>query len=356
MPRLLSKTCRNRQSSARATLHTKVDAEIAARFGAQNFRAPPMLAPLLIRSFSGRARFISACPCASNTTCRCAISPAFLTTFSVFESRTVPSITRCFARRTRSRPRSSKFETTFVTPPSLAVTKRYWRQNGKTRWAWLFRTPQASLFQIEDHRDAKTFDALFPSGFRGVLVTDCYAVYTRRQDILHAYCGAHVLCEAKKVLELAPASVSAQRFVYDFRLLMRRGEEFRAADDLDGLDDTRRRFHYLATNSRYQDHADIERLQARLARHEPAFTMFLSRPDIPWHNNATESDLRPLCSKRNVSRQTRSDAGATALGIWVSVTQTLRKNALRLGPWFADAMERRREGRAPPSVFAAAPT
>jgi transposase len=229
-----------------------------------------------------------------------------------------------------------------------------WRQNGSVHWAWLFRTPHASLFHLAPHRDAATFDGLFPRGFVGVLVTDCYAVYTRRKDILHAYCGAHVMCEAKKLLELEP-SASASTFVSDLRWLFHRSEVARQSGNLDDLDAMRRKFHFLATNERYHGDADIERLQARLAKYEPGFTMFLSRADIPWNNNGSERDLRPLCLQRKVSRQTRSDRGAAALSCWMSITQTLRKNGLPFGPWFARAEENRRAGLPPPSVFHPSP-
>jgi transposase len=225
-----------------------------------------------------------------------------------------------------------------------------WRQNGAVHWVWLLRTPQASLFHVTERRNAETFDALFPRGFIGVLVTDCYAVYTRRKDLLHSYCGAHLMCEAKKILELEP-SPAASEFVHDYRWLLRRSELARETGDLDELDAMRRKFHFLATSARYQGDDDIKRLQARLKKYEPSFTMFLSRADIPWNNNATERDLRPFCLQRKVARQTRSDRGALALGTWMSVTQTLRKNDLPVGPWVAQSQKNRRHRRPPPSVF-----
>lgn len=224
------------------------------------------------------------------------------------------------------------------------------RQNGDTHWVWLLRTPSASLFHLARHRDAATFDALLPRGFTGVLVSDCYAVYTRRLDLIHAYCGAHVLCEAKKIAELEPCP-SANEFVYALRWLYRKAEEVRESGDLDALDRMRNRFHFLATNARYHGNPDIERLQARLKKYESGFTSFLGRNDIPWNNNASERDLRPLCLHRKVSRQTRSERGAHALGTWMSITQTLRKNHLPFGPWFALATKNLRAGLPPPSVF-----
>jgi transposase len=226
-----------------------------------------------------------------------------------------------------------------------------WRQNGSIHWVWLLRTPQASLFHVAEHRDAETFDALFPRGFEGVLITDCYAVYTRRQDILHGYCGAHVVCEAKKILELEPCP-PASAFVNDLCWFFRRSEVLRQQGDLEALETMRGKFHFLATNSRYHGNEDIERLQARLFKHEPGFTMFLGRIDIPWNNNASERDLRSGCLHRKVVRQTRSDRGAIAFGHWMSVTQTLRKNRLPFGPWVALAAQNHRAGLPPPSVFA----
>ena len=65
-------------------------------------------------------------------------------------------------------------------------------QDGLGAWAWLARTDQASLFRIELSRASWVAEQLLGSGFVGVVCSDFYGVYTRRDDWTHAYCGAHL--------------------------------------------------------------------------------------------------------------------------------------------------------------------
>lgn len=53
--------------------------------------------------------------------------------------------------------------------------------------------------------------------------------------------------------------------------------------------------------------------------------LVLDHPDIPLHNNASESDIREFVTKRKVSGGTRSDAGRDARDTFISLYKTCRK-------------------------------
>ena len=82
------------------------------------------------------------------------------------------------------------------------------------------------------------------------------------------------------------------------------------------------------------------------------YMAFLGREDIPWNNNASERDLRPLCIIRKISGSTRSRRGSLTLAHWMSITQTLRKNGMEVEQWLPEALDAARFGRPLPSVFA----
>ena len=225
------------------------------------------------------------------------------------------------------------------------------RQDGLGGWAWLARTDQASLFRIELSRGSWVVDQMLGTGFVGVVCTDFYGVYTRRDDWTHAYCGAHVIREAKKIAELSPDDQSVE-FRDRLQGLYRDAREAQGTADPSAKRGIRIRLGRLVANATLGIHVDVARLQGRLDQHFHGVLTFVDRPDVPADNNATERDIRPLAQYRKVTGGTRSPQGSLTLARMLSITQTLRKNDLLLRDWVIGVNDAHLEGRPPPSVFA----
>jgi hypothetical protein len=225
------------------------------------------------------------------------------------------------------------------------------RQDGLGGWAWLARTDQASLFRIELSRGSWVAEQMLGTGFVGVVCTDFYGVYTRRDDWTHAYCGAHVIREAKKIAELSPTEQSVafrdrlQAFYHDAR-------EAQRTEDLSAQHGIRVRLGRLVADDNLGVHADVARLQRRLDEHFHGVLTFLDRTDVPADNNGTERDLRALAVYRKVTGGTRSPQGSLTVARMMSISQTLRKNDLPLRDWVIGLHDAHLQGRPPPSVFA----
>ncbi len=69
---------------------------------------------------------------------------------------------------------------------------------------------RASLFRVELSRGAWVAEQMLGPDSGGVLVTDFYSVYTSHDDWNHAYCGAHLVREAKKIAECFPGPRSEE--------------------------------------------------------------------------------------------------------------------------------------------------
>ena len=107
---------------------------------------------------------------------------------------------------------------------------------GKRGWVWILRSPEVSLFDVDLSRSAKVFDTLMPVGrFMGVLVSDFYAVYTRCNDLLHSYCGAHLLRKAKEIA-VVDTSDAALHFAATLSWLYERGSEACQRAEVDRVD------------------------------------------------------------------------------------------------------------------------
>ena len=76
----------------------------------------------------------------------------------------------------------------------------------------------------------------------------------------------------------------------------------------------------------------LELALKRLGKNKDELLLVLERPDIPLHNNLSESDIREYVKRRKISGSTRSEAGWRCRDTFAS----LKKTALKLGVLFWD--------------------
>lgn len=250
-----------------------------------------------------------------------------------------------------AQPAVDEIESRIRSAPVVGQDETGLRQNGVTGWAWLARTDTASLFRVELSRGAWVAEQMLGPNFQGVLVTDFYGVYTSHHEWNHAYCGAHVVREAKKIAECLPTERNES---FRDRLCAWYAEAKKAqmrgnASIRHGL---RVRLGRLLFEGDPRTNDDVQRLQTRLHNHFKGVTAFLDRRDIPADNNGSERDIRPIAGHRKVTGGTRSARGSRTLARWMSITQTRRKNGLSLRPFVVRLHENHRRGKPPPSVFA----
>jgi hypothetical protein len=74
--------------------------------------------------------------------------------------------------------------------------------------------------------------------------------------------------------------------------------------------------------------------------HRADLLRVLTRPEVPLHNNAEESDIREYVRKRKISGSTRSDDGRRCRDTFASLKKTCRK----LGVQFWDYLQDRIRG------------
>ena len=254
--------------------------------------------------------------------------------------------------RTRewSKPSYAEIEDRVRQSPVVGMDETGMRQQGALGWAWLARTEEASLFRLEPSRASWVADAMLGEGFVGTLCTDFYGVYTARPDLNHAYCGAHLVREVKKVAEVSP-----NPFTMGFRDEIRDWYATAKQAQTTASRRTRRRLcdrlDQIIARPGWQP-PDVLRIRSRINEHFDGVTAFLFDQAIPADNNATERDIRFMAVYRKVTGGTRSRNGSLTVAHWMSVTQTLRKNGLSLRDYVVGLNRAHLSGRDPPSVFA----
>ncbi len=99
-------------------------------------------------------------------------------------------------------------------------------------------------------------------------------------------------------------------------------------DYRDNPDETRKK--ELATQfdelfTRKTEYVTLNQALKRIHKNKSELLLVLERPDIPLHNNLSESDIREYVKRRKISGSTRSDNGRKCRDSFVSLKKTCRK-------------------------------
>lgn len=79
----------------------------------------------------------------------------------------------------------------------------------------------------------------------------------------------------------------------------------------------------------------------RMSKHKPELLVVLDRPDIPLHNNTSETDIREYVKKRKISGSTRSDLGRCCRDTFTSLKKTCRKLKVSFWDYLTDRVSGR---------------
>jgi hypothetical protein len=202
-----------------------------------------------------------------------------------------------------------------------------WRVNGQTWWLWCFANDRVCYYLIDRSRGSPALEKFFAEAFDGVLVTDFWAAYNALRAEDKQRCLVHLLRELEKV-DQANESAEWKAFAKKLRRLVRDGIRLRKRADFDPqrYDSRIRRIHarlVALAEGRYGD-ADASRLAKRLNKHRDELFTFLDYPAVPFENNFAERMIRPAVILRKNSQSNRSEKGAAAQGVLMSIFRTLK--------------------------------
>jgi transposase len=199
------------------------------------------------------------------------------------------------------------------------------RVNGDNQWQWVFVTDNATYHVISASRGSGTIETVMGEAVPLVWVSDLFSAQGKANSTYRQVCLAHQQRDLQYAID-AERSAWAWRVQHLFlraqRLAKQRSQlsvqlYHRAVTQLETEADTLWNFP-LST-------PEALRLQRRYRKHRAALFVFLHHPQVPPDNNASERALRNSVIHRKVSGGFRSETGAQAHAIVVSVADTARK-------------------------------
>jgi hypothetical protein len=142
--------------------------------------------------------------------------------------------------------------------------------------------------------------------------------------LLHALCWLHAERSIRKLVPLSPREQEAIDGVRDaVWKYYQRLRAYRQSPTPRRQAALERDFDRLFR--RRTGFADLNEALRRIHQKRADLLLVLERPEIPLHNNLSESDIREWAKKRKISAGTRSELGRRCRDTFVSLKKTCRK-------------------------------
>jgi transposase len=226
-----------------------------------------------------------------------------------------------------------------------------WRIGGVLAWLHVAVSQDAVAYLIARQRGIEASARLIGENYEGTMTHDGYASYERFELALHQTCIAHLLRRCREMLVTARGG--AVIFPRKVKALLQ--EALAARDDRDAgkiaapaaaakARELDRRMQTLLAPAR--GNAANERLANHLWNHGSQLFTFLENPGIDATNHKAEQAIRPAVVNRKVWGGNRTEAGAAAQSILMSVLFTAEK-LKRDGLHFVSHVLRSRQGHRP---------
>lgn len=203
-----------------------------------------------------------------------------------------------------------------------------WRVSGANWWLWVFGTNDSAFFTIDKSRGKDVVRRVLGELFFGVLVVDGWAAYlavTCKQQS----CMAHLLRKIRKLHDAFPQLSSIYKFYIKFRKILRDGE--RLQTDRKKLGEREFKFRLVTLHARldnlltWNNPNDIlKEVIGKVKRQRSRILTFVENPGVPCHNNFGEYLIRIGVLKRKVSFGSKSEMGADAYAVLLSIYSTCK--------------------------------
>jgi transposase len=217
-----------------------------------------------------------------------------------------------------------------------------WRTNGKNGYAWLFATPDISIFQFGKNRSAAVPKAIFESKkLPGVLVVDRYNAYNQVPCKIQ-YCYAHLLRAIGDLEKDFPDEPEVRTFVATAAplLALAMGLRSQKITDEEFLKKARLvKSDIVAAMESPAQHLGIRHIQDIFREKHDRLYHWAKDRRVPADNNLAERDLRPSVIARKVSFGSATDAGARTRSVLSTVVSTLKKRGVNVAAHLKEVLD-----------------
>lgn len=215
-----------------------------------------------------------------------------------------------------------------------------WRIGGWNAWLHTAVTASATAYLVAWERGFEASKRLLGEGYAGTMVHDGWGPYECFLGARHQTCLTHLLRRCHELLEVA--SRGAVIFPRKIKAILQAALEVRDRRDRGEIRATTARQKASVLQAEVETlvgprktHPAHERLAAHLFRQRRHLFTFLRREGIDATNWRAEQALRPAVVNRKVWGGNRTEAGAEAQSILMTVWETARRQGLPPMQWLS---------------------
>ena len=205
--------------------------------------------------------------------------------------------------------------------------------SGARWWEWVWQNEQASYYAVNKSRGYNVVKEHFGEDYEGTLCHDCWSAHNNTvAKSGHQQCHPHLQRDLKFLVETYKS-----KWAYTFNSFLSSAQKARDkiwASDFDPelrkkiMAGYQKKLESFLVKASVQK--DILRLQKRVIKHRNSLLLFMSDPDIPFHNNSSESAIRVFKVKQKISGCFRSEHGAERYSVLLSIIETAKKQNLNI--------------------------
>lgn len=209
----------------------------------------------------------------------------------------------------------------------LVMDETGWRVGGERAWLWEATNATLTVYWVARGRGFEQACQVVGAGYEGTIVRDGWSVYPKYEKAKHQTCLGHLVRRAKHLEddlpgEARPLASQAKVLLKDALAARDLAPEERAAAAIE----LAVRLGELCRAS--PGHDEVRKFLAHLAKEAPAMFTFLADQDVDATNWRAEQGIRPAVVNRKVCGGNRSDRGAVAQGIMMSVIRTAAQHGV----------------------------
>jgi transposase len=189
------------------------------------------------------------------------------------------------------------------------------RVNGKKHWFHVWQTHMLTFIVAFSNRGHEVIEKYFPDGFiHSFYVSDCWSSQLKVKARAHQLCMAHLLRELTNFVENLKSqwSTKMKKLFLDAIELKNKMTEDDYINPCEEVANLGRELDELLKTDCSKFHPKEQAFVKRLIKHRKSIFTFLSHPDVPPDNNASERAIRNVKIKTKVSGQFRNKEGKGA--------------------------------------------
>ena len=201
---------------------------------------------------------------------------------------------------------------------------------GKTGYVWVLSSLEEVVYVYSDTREGGMIQSMLGE-FRGVLVSDFYAVYDSIKCVQQK-CLIHLMRDINDDLHKHPFDVELRSIAQDFARLLRPMVE---TIDRHGL---RKRFlsKHVADVDKFYSCLSQGTLtsevalgyEKRFVKYRGKLFSFLKHNNVPWNNNNAENAIRAFGELREIIKGVATEKGLREYLVLLSVCETCKRRGI----------------------------